>query len=145
MVAVFFDGLGRLLMRAGELLATEVAEDVSSDFTRRQVLAIAVLVGEIGAAWPELFAALERENAQLAATLDAAGAAGTDPGPADDPLARNRDLLAAIDQLVDRLHDAGDDRALSDVRRGIAAAAETENDLLRRARDRAPTGSVARR
>ena len=149
---MFFDALGRLLLRAGEVLSTDVLDEVHDDFVRRQVTAIAVLVGEVGAAWPELFAALERENGQLALALAAAGGEAADhaavaTGPADppDPLARNAALLAAIDVAIADLHDRRDDGALRAVRGHLAAAAETEQDLLRRARDRAPTGSLARR
>src|SRR3954452_20965603 len=73
--AVFFDSLGRILERAGEVLRTDVRAEVDDVFVVQQIDAIALIVSEVGAAWSELFGALERVNGVLGDTLSRAGGA----------------------------------------------------------------------
>jgi len=64
--------------------------------------------------------------------------------PAGDQLARNGELLIALDAAVQRLHDAGDQNALARLRGGLRAAAELEQDLLSRAVERSGMAATRR-
>jgi hypothetical protein len=142
---VFFDSLGRVLNRAGEVLRTDVRAEVEDEFVRQQLDAIALIVSEVGAAWPELFAALARENAALRDAL--VQATGGAPAAGDDPLRENASLLVAIDTAVAGLHERADgaaDGALRDLRRGLVNAAEIERELLARARERSGMATTRR-
>jgi len=144
---VFFDALGRLLTRGGELLALDVAPRLEDPFLRRQTEAIAVFVAELGAAWPELFAALARENAALDAAVRDVAAAPPEPAT-DDPLARNAALLRALDELLEahQASSASDaERSVLRLRAGLAEAAVVEQGLLERARASSPTAAIPRR
>jgi hypothetical protein len=142
---VFFDSLGRVLNRAGEVLRTDVRAEIEDEFVRQQLDAIALIVSEVGAAWPELFAALASENAALRdALLQATGGA---PAAGDDPLRENATLLVAIDTAVAALHERADgaaDGALRDLRHGLVNAAEIEQELLARARERSGMATTRR-
>jgi hypothetical protein len=139
---VFFDSLGRVLNRAGEVLRTDVRAEIEDEFVRQQVDAIALIVSEVGAAWPELFAALARENAALRDALSRA--TGGAPARGDDPLRENASLLEAIDIAVAALHGQAADDALRDLRRGLVSAAEIERELLARARERSGMATTRR-
>lgn len=141
---MFFDALGRILVRASDVLRADVRPAVAHDvFLVQQVDALVLIVGEIGAAWSELFATLERQNDILEQTLAAAGGPAA-PGGHGDPLRRNAELLGALDERIAELHaDAGED-ALRELRRGLRRAAELEQDLLAGARERAGTGATRR-
>jgi hypothetical protein len=147
---VFFDALGRILARAGEVLRTDIRAEIEDDYVRQQVDAIAVIVCETAAAWSELFAALEHHNTHLAAALREAGHAApalSEGANGDDPLRRNAELLTAIDQAMCLLHDRrGDDAsaALRAIRRRLTAAAEVERTLLTRARERSGMATTRR-
>lgn len=141
---MFFDGLGRLLLRSSTVLRTEIRPVVEDPFLAQQVDAIALIVGEIGAAWPELFGALERTNDLLERTLRDAAPDGTVAAAGGDQLRRNTELLRAMDAAVGQLHDAGDKAALARLRTGLRAAAQIEQDLLSRAVDRAGVASTRR-
>ncbi|QEC46426.1 hypothetical protein FSW04_01750 [Baekduia soli] len=141
---MFFDTLGRILQRSAEVLETEIRPVVDDGFLGQQVDAIALIVGEIGAAWPELFAALERTNAILESTLrDVAPGAAADLA-AGDLLRRNRELLVALDAAVEPLHAGGEGAALTRLRAGLRDAAVVEHDLLERAVHRAGLTSTRR-
>jgi hypothetical protein len=129
--------MGRILVRAGEVLRTDVHAKIDDVYLRQQVDAIALIVGEVGAAWSELFATLEAQNAVLERTLGAAGASG-------DPLAHNAALLAAVDRAIAGLHERGDADGLRSVRDGLAEAAELERGMLARARERSGMAAVRR-
>ena len=134
---MFFDAMGRILLRAGEVLRTDVRGEIDDGYLRQQVDAIALIVGEVGAAWSELFATLEAENAVLERTLGAAGSSG-------DPLAHNATLLAAVDRAITGLHERGDTDGLRSVREGLAEAAELERGMLARARRQSGMAAVRR-
>jgi hypothetical protein len=141
---VFFDAMGRILVRAGEVLRTDVRGDVDDVYVRQQVDAIALIVGEVGAAWSELFATLEAENAVLERTLASAGGGSSAPDLGADPLLRNATLLSAVDRAIASLHERGDGEALRDVRHGLVEAAELEHGMLSRARERSGMAAVRR-
>jgi len=141
---VFFDSLGRILVRASEVLRTEIRPQLGDEFLAQQVDAIALIVGEVGAAWPELFGVLERTNALLDGTLREVAPDAPPVAPAGDQLARNGELLIALDAAVQRLHDAGDQAALARLRGGLRAAAELEQDLLSRAVERSGMAATRR-
>jgi len=141
---VFFDSLGRILLRASEVLRTEIRPVVDDRFLAQQVDAIALIVGEIGAAWPELFGALERTNDVLEAALRDAAPGDPVAAAAGDQLRRNAELLRAVDGAVGRLHDARDEAALARLRTALRAAAEIEQDLLSRAVERSGMAATRR-
>lgn len=141
---MFFDSLGRILVRASEVLRTEIRPQLGDEFLAQQVDAIALIVGEVGAAWPELFGVLERTNELLDGTLREVAPDAPPVAPAGDQLARNGELLIALDAAVQRLHDAGDQAALARLRGGLRAAAELEQDLLSRAVERSGMAATRR-
>lgn len=141
---MFFDSLGRILVRASEVLRTEIRPQLDDEFLAQQVDAIALIVGEVGAAWPELFGVLERTNELLDGTLRDVAPDAPPVAPAGDQLARNGELLIALDAAVQRLHDAGDQAALARLRGGLRAAAELEQDLLSRAVERSGMAATRR-
>lgn len=141
---MFFDSLGRILVRASEVLRTEIRPQLDDEFLAQQVDAIALIVGEVGAAWPELFGVLERTNELLDGTLREVAPDAPPVAPAGDQLARNGELLIALDAAVQRLHDAGDQAALARLRGGLRAAAELEQDLLSRAVERSGMAATRR-
>jgi len=141
---VFFDSLGRILVRSSEVLRTEIRPQLDDEFLAQQVDAIALIVGEVGAAWPELFGVLERTNELLDGTLREVAPDAPPVAPAGDQLARNSELLIALDAAVQRLHDAGDQAALARLRGGLRAAAELEQDLLSRAVERSGMAATRR-
>ena len=141
---MFFDSLGRILVRASEVLRTEIRPQLGDEFLAQQVDAIALIVGEVGAAWPELFGVLERTNELLDGTLREVAPDAPPVAPAGDQLARNGELLIALDAAVQRLHDAGDQAALASLRTGLRAAAELEQDLLSRAVERSGMAATRR-
>jgi hypothetical protein len=141
---VFFDSLGRILTRSAEVLRTEIRPELDDPFLAQQVDAIALIAGEIGAAWPELFGVLERTNELLDATLREVAPDAPAIAPAGDQLARNGALLAALDAAVERLHEAADPAGLARVRTGLRAAAELEQDLLSRGVERSGMAAIRR-
>lgn len=141
---MFFDSLGRILVRSSEVLRTEIRPQLDDEFLAQQVDAIALIVGEVGAAWPELFGVLERTNELLDGTLREVAPDAPPVAPAGDQLARNGELLIALDAAVQRLHDAGDQAALARLRGGLRAAAELEQDLLSRAVERSGMAATRR-
>ena len=141
---MFFDSLGRILVRSSEVLRTEIRPQLDDEFLAQQVDAIALIVGEVGAAWPELFGVLERTNELLDGTLREVAPDAPPVAPAGDQLARNGELLIALDAAVQRLHDTGDQAALARLRGGLRAAAELEQDLLSRAVERSGMAATRR-
>lgn len=139
---MFFDAMGRILLRAGEVLRTDVRTGIEDAYLRQQVDAIALIVAEVGAAWSELFATLEAANAVLERTLAVAG--GVPSAPEPDPLLHNATLLAAVDGAIAALHDRGDADTLRTVRHGLVEAAELEHVMLARARERAGMAAARR-
>ena len=139
---MFFDAMGRILVRAAEVLRSDVRGGVDDAYLRQQVDAIALIVGELGAAWDELFATLAAENAVFERTLANAGTAFT--GAADDPLRRHAALLGAVDQAIAALHEQGHADTLRGIRHGLAEAAELERGMLARARERSGSAAVRR-
>lgn len=142
---MFFDAFGRILERAGEVLRSDVRAEVEDEFVRQQVDAIALIVSEMAAAWPGLFAALERQNAILAETLSRSSSEVVANG--SDPLRRNADLLASIDAAMCALHardDAQAEASLRAMRRGLVEAAAIEQTLLSGARERSGMASTRR-
>jgi hypothetical protein len=136
--------MGRILARAGEVLRTDVRGEVDDVYVRQQVDAIALIVGEVGAAWSELFATLEAQNTVLERTLAGAGGVASPAGAGADPLRRNAVLLAAVDRTIAALHDSGDGNRLRTVRHGLVEAAELEHGMLARARERSGMAAVRR-
>lgn len=139
---MFFDAMGRILVRAAEVLRSDVRGGIDDAYLRQQVDAIALIVGELGAAWDELFATLAAENAVFERTLANAGTEFV--GASGDPLGRHAALLRAVDQAVAALHEQGDADALRGIRHGLAEAAELERGMLARARERSGSAAVRR-
>ena len=135
---MFFDSWGRILSRSAEVLRNDIRPAIDDEFLIQQLDAVAVIVSEVGAAWPDLFCALERENALLEQAL------GQPATGDDDPLRRNRELLTALDELMWTLHDRGDEQALRTARKGLRAAAEVERELLAAARERGGMATTRR-
>ena len=129
-------------MRAAEVLRSDVRAEIDDVYLRQQVDAIALIVGELGAAWDELFATLDAENAVFERTLANAGAEFI--GASGDPLRRHAALLAAVDRAIAALHEQGDAGALRDIRHGLAEAAELERGMLAGARERSGSAAVRR-
>jgi len=139
---VFFDAMGRILVRAAEVLRSDVRAEIDDAYVRRQVDVISLIVGELGAAWNELFATLDAENAVFERTLASAGTEFI--GAPGDPLRRHAALLAAVDRAIAALHEQGDADALRGMRHGLAEAAELERGMLARARERSGSAAVRR-
>ena len=142
---MFFDSLGRILSRSGEVLRTDIRPALDDEFLIQQLDAVALIISELGAAWLDLFAALEEENELLARTLR--DVVEPDGGRADtplDPLRRNRELLTALDEAMWSLHDRRDEEALRAARKGLRAAAEVEQQLLAAARERGGMSATRR-
>ncbi|CAB4866681.1 unannotated protein [freshwater metagenome] len=141
---MFFDTFGRTLLRASEVLREDVRPAIDDVFLIQQIDALAVIVGEVGGAWQDLFAALQQQNAILDETLAGSGVTPpTQEAPAD-PLAHNAALLRALDERVTQLHDANDDQRLRAVRQGLRRAAVVEQELLTAARERAGSAAIRR-
>lgn len=160
---MFFEALGLVLQRSAASLRDEVRPAVGEEFARARLDAVALMVGEIGAAWPGLFAALESENRLLEEALAAAGSRnGAEDNAADspardvaapasdsdgaeaDPLARNIELLQRVDRAVGSLHESGDDAALIELRQCLRRAATVEQELLAEAAERSGVSGVRR-
>lgn len=141
---MFYESIGALLGQAAESLAADDPDlpvDERSQRARRQII---VLLGRISVIWPQLFQALDEESAILEATrhsaVEAARAHGLElPDACEtdeiaDPLARYRQLLRALDELVILLHEHGRaswaQDALRSLRRGLADAAEVQGQLV---------------
>jgi hypothetical protein len=139
---VFFDSWGRILSRSAEVLRNDIRPAIDDEFLIQQLDAVAVIVSEVGAAWADLFSALERENALLEQTLGESQSLSEQP--VADPLRRNRELLTALDEVMWTLHDRGDERALRTARKGLQAAAEVERELLAAARERGGMATTRR-
>lgn len=140
---MLYETWGLLLERAGVILRADVREHVSDPRARDQLDAVTVLLGDLAAMWPGLFAGVARETELLSAPLgvDVKLAART------DPLAAHSAALNALDEHVERVHalpDAEKAVALERVRAAILAAAEVQGALVERAPDSAANTTVRR-
>lgn len=145
---MFFETLGPLLTKAGQVLDTNVRDRIDDEFTLRELDAISMLVCEVGAAWNSLFAALVEENRILEIGLDEANALiGREPVPRDqseDPLATNADLLRRIAITLAAFHSDRQEAAVASLRETLHKAAELQNRLVSEARINSPIGEVRR-
>lgn len=133
-----FDSLGKTLVRSSRVLASDIRPSIEDEFLVEQLDAVSLIVGEVGACWPHLFAAINRENAILESTLERVGAElPTLKGNAGsvDPFQRNHALLRQLDNTVARLHDQGETELLRSVRSGLKAVAEAEDEMFAKARE----------
>ncbi len=145
---MFFETLGPLLARAGQVLDTDVRARVSDEFGLRQLDAVALIVSEIGFAWTGLFAALAEQNGILAEALAEAdarlGSAPLRTESGADPLAVNRELLGEVATAIQLFHERDDSAGAALLRSRLREAAEVENRLLSQARAASPLGQVRR-
>ncbi len=144
---MFYESIGAQLSRASEALASDDPTRALDERDQRERRQITTLVRRIGAIWPDLFSALNEESAILDATrrgaLETARAHGLEvsgdtaeaaSAAIADPLARYRQLLCEVDELVILLHTRRDEdwaeQALRNLRRGLADAAEVQGRLV---------------
>lgn len=105
-----YEVIGDLLSGAGEVLSSGEIRG-TNERAERDLRQVALLTRRLAAMWPDLFATLERENAVLADTLDDVRqrfeAEGQPVPPREaapaDPIALNRQLLRALNELEARL------------------------------------------
>lgn len=143
---MFYEAIGTLIENSADALTERHGDgrvkDVRDEREFRQIL---LLLRRVGAIWPDLFASLEEEIGVLDKTLAEVVAAcpdlggqlpGTRAGRSQDPLRHYREVLADLDTLVVALHARPEDPAAAlaarAVRRGLAAAAEIQGELVDR-------------
>lgn len=145
---MFFETLGPLLARVGEVLNSDIRARIDDDFTLRQLDAIALVVTEVGLSWDGLFRALTEQNRVLdlgvAEATARLGLERPSTSPSDDPLAANADLHRAVAERLRTLHERGDTEGASALRARLREAAEVENRLLSEARAKSSLGDVRR-
>ena len=141
---MFYESIGAQLGRAAQALADDDPSRSRDERGQRERRQIVSLLRRVGAIWPELFRALDEESKILEATLRSATAAaraqrlGPEGEPASaatvNPLARYRQLLCELDELVILLHEHGEQPwaqdALRSLRRGLADAAEVQGRVV---------------
>ena len=142
---MFYESIGAQLGRAADLLTEAPTDRGLDDRARRERRQITRLCRRVGRIWPDLFLALEEESRILDETRSAAlgvvkahGLVVTDHPPISahlgDPLARYRQLLLEVDELVILLHTQRSDgwaqQSLSALRSGLAEAAEVQGRLV---------------
>jgi hypothetical protein len=128
---VFFELFGPVFVRLAAALEADVITALDDDFARIQLTTVAKTLRDIGTAWPELFAALEAENAVLATALSVTGRrVGGDDASDGDALRRNRTLLAAVAEALEAFDAAADHARLATMRRALMEAAVIEQRLL---------------
>lgn len=144
MVAMtLYDEPEAILQRSAELAARCAQSTQDAELTR-ELRQMARLLNRIAAMWPQMFAAINRENEILAtarasvqAAMEGAGTA-VPPMPddltSDDPLVRYRAELIAADTLSRRLHELVDQPwagpASRTLRQAISATADTQGPLV---------------
>jgi hypothetical protein len=126
---MLFQVIGPLMVHAGATVDARFAADEHGDLQRRRV---ALLLTRVGRFYPAMFGALARENQILEQLSDDLRAHLPVPALDDDPLARNRQLHGHLDDLAVALRGAGDQGARAHLRRGLAAAARAQEELVAR-------------
>lgn len=133
-----------LLGEAAVSLEADRPEEIDDERAARERRQLTALLRRVSAIWPDLFRAIDEECSILGETLRAASEAARANGLAvaespsasgsRDPLARHRELLVGLDELVLLLHEQGHEAwaqdALRGLRRGLADAAEVEGRLV---------------
>jgi hypothetical protein len=141
---MFYESIGAQLGRAAVALASDEPDRSLDEREQRERRQITTLCRRIGVIWPELFSALAEESAILDATrrgaLESARAHGVvsrgdvRSATLSDPLARYRQLLCEVDELVVLLHAQNDqpwaEEALRILRRGLKDAADVQGRLV---------------
>lgn len=126
---MFFELFGPAFVRLAAALEDEVIPALDDDFARIQATTIAKTLREVGTAWPELFAALDAENAVLDAALRTTDRPVGGDG-AGDALTRNRLLLTAVAEALEAFHAAADPAGVRAMRRALMETAVIEQHLL---------------
>jgi hypothetical protein len=126
---MLFHVLGPLMVHAGATVDARFAADDHGDLQRRRV---ALLLTRVGRFYPAMFSALARENHILEQLIDDLRDHLAAPDLDADPLPRNRQLHAHLDELAVRLHAVGDSVARARLRRGLAEAARAQEELVAR-------------
>jgi hypothetical protein len=142
---MFYETWGAMLKRADDVLRQEVRGHVSDPTARDRLDAVATLLGDLAAMWPQLFAGLEGETRIYEGALTS-GELQLDDDEAD-PLARYRAAVAALDAQVQQARELPEHarvRALHQIRAAIVAAAEVQGAVVRGAADRAAESTVRR-
>jgi hypothetical protein len=142
---MFYETWGALLERADDVLRHEVRGHVSDPMARDRLDAVATLLGDLAAMWPQLFAGLERETRIYEAALASGELQLHDDET--EPLARYRAAVAALDTQVQQARELPEHArvpALHQIRTAIAAAAEVQGAVVRRAAERAAESTVRR-
>jgi hypothetical protein len=143
---VFYEAIGTLIENSADGLIDRHGDGRVKDVRdEREFRQITLLLLRVAAIWPELFRSLEEELGVLDETLAEVVAAcpdlssqlpGTLTGRSQDPLKHYREVLADLDTVVVALHARHDDPAAAlaarRVRRGLAAAAEVQGNLVDR-------------
>ncbi len=139
---MFYESIGASLGRVAETLEADDPRRTVDERGQRERRATVKLLRRIGVIWPSLFQALDKETEILEATLRSTAealrphrpVAADEPVLSAEPLARYRELLYELDQLVILLHEHSDEpwaqAALRSVRRGLADAAEVQGRLV---------------
>ena len=139
---MFYELIGILLGDAAVSLESDRPEGIGDERAARERRQITALLRRVGAIWPDLFRAFDEECSILAEPLRVASEAVRANGLAvaesplgdSDPLARYRELLVGLDELVILLHEQGHEAwaedALRGLRRGLADAAEVQGRLV---------------
>jgi hypothetical protein len=144
---VFYEAIGTLIENSADALTERHGDGRVKDVRdEREFRQITLLLRRVAAIWPQLFSSLEEELDILDKTLAEAVAAcpglGSRLGAARagrslDPLKHYREVLADLDTVVVALHASHEDPAATaaarTVRRGLAAAAEVQGELVDRA------------
>lgn len=139
---MFYEAFGLLLDEASEVLNGSVRRHVTDERVRTQLDAVATLLADLAAMWNGLFQALEAETEILEATARA------DPlpvRPPSDPLARQRAAIAAVNDRLRAVADAGrETESVEALRTALLAAADVQRALVEEA-VRQPASSGMRR
>jgi hypothetical protein len=144
---VFYEAIGTLIENSADALIERHGDGRVKDVRdEREFRQITLLLRRVAAIWPQLFRSLEEELGILDETLAEAVAAcpdlggqlqGTRAGRSPDPLMHYREVLADLDTVVIALHARHEDPAATfaarTVRRGLAASAEVQGNLVDRA------------
>ena len=127
---MFYEAWGLLLERADQVLRLEVREHVEDPAAQAQLDAVAAMLGDLGAIWPQLFDGLARETACYAA-VTAAGTTGR--ASTAEPLAAHREAVEALSERIEQIRTlppAEREPANAAVRGAILQAATAQCEIM---------------
>ncbi len=130
---MFYEAWGLLLERADQVLRLEVRDHVEDPAARAALDAVAAMLGDLGAIWPQLFGGLARETACYLAVTTAGS-----PGQASaaEPLAAHREAVEALSARIERIRtlpSAEREPAIAAVRAAILQAATAQCEIVQTA------------